>query len=124
MPWGVLAEAVLAVHALFVVFVAAGGLLVLRWVRFAWVHVPSATWGVWLEFTGSVCPLTPLENSFRASAGQAGYEGGFIEHYVTSLLYPQGLTREMQIALGVAVLVVNGAIYARVLLRNRSRGVS
>lgn len=119
MPWSILADGVLLLHALFVAFVAAGGLLVLRWARVAWLHLPCAVWGAWIEFTGGICPLTPLENDFRARSGQVGYEGGFIEHYVTSLLYPEGLTREIQIALGVAVLVVNGALYAIALRRRR-----
>lgn len=119
MPWGFLADVVLLAHALFVVFVAAGGLLVLRWARVAWLHLPCAAWGAWIEFTGGVCPLTPLENEFRRRAGQGAYEGGFIEHYVTAFLYPGGLTRDIQIALGVAVLVVNGVIYAIVVHRRR-----
>lgn len=120
MPWGLLADTVLLLHAFFVVFVAAGGLLVLRWARVAWLHLPCAAWGVWIEFTGGICPLTPLENDLRRRAGQVGYEGGFIEHYVTAVLYPAGLTRGVQIGLGVAVLLVNGVIYL-VLLRRRRR---
>src|SRR6056297_3283129 len=122
MPWGLLADVVLLVHALFVVFVAAGGLLVLRWVRVAWLHLPCAAWGAWIEFTGGICPLTPLENEFRRRAGQLTYEGGFIEQYVTAFLYPDGLTRGIQIGLGIAVLVVNGVIYCIVVHRRRVRG--
>ncbi len=119
MPWGVLADGVLLVHALFVVFVAAGGLLALRWIGVAWLHLPCALWGVWIEFTGGICPLTPLENGLRIRAGQLGYDGGFIEHYVTSVLYPEGLTRELQFALGASVLVVNAVIYGIALTRRR-----
>ena len=121
MPWGVLADTVLIVHALFVVFVAVGGLLVLRWVRVAWLHVPCVLWGAWIEFTGGICPLTPLENRFRRLAGESGYEGGFIEHYVTAVLYPDGLTREIQIGLGIAVLLVNAVVYGLLVRRRRVR---
>lgn len=121
MPWGVLADTVLIVHALFVVFVAVGGLLVLRWVRVAWLHIPCVLWGAWIEFTGGICPLTPLENRFRRLAGESGYEGGFIEHYVTAVLYPDGLTREIQIGLGIAVLLVNAVVYGLLVRRRRVR---
>jgi hypothetical protein len=112
-PWSLLADAVLVLHGLFVLFVIAGGLLVLRSPRMAWAHLPCVVWGAWIEFTGGVCPLTPLENDFRARAGQTGYQGGFIDHWVTTLLYPPGLTREIQLALGTAVLVVNAFVYLR-----------
>ena len=112
MPYGLLADAVLLAHAAFVAFVVLGGLLVLRWPRLAWVHLPVVAWGAGIEFTGGVCPLTPLENRLRALARQQGYEGGFIEHYVFGLLYPDGLTRDVQLVLGLLVLVVNAAVYA------------
>lgn len=112
MPYRALADLVLVVHLAFVLFVVLGGLLALRWPRVAWVHVPVALYGALIEFAGFVCPLTPLENSLRRRGGEAGYEGGFIEHYVTATLYPTGLTREVQLGLGVAVLAINGAIYA------------
>ena len=115
-----LADAVLVVHLAFVLFVVLGGLLVLRWPRLAWIHVPIALYGAAIEFIGFVCPLTPLENSLRRRGGEAGYEGGFIEHYITAALYPSGLTREVQVAAGVALLVFNVAIYG-VLLRRRAR---
>lgn len=120
MPWGLFADVVLVVHAVFVVFVAAGALLVLRWGRLAWLHVPCVVWGAWIEFSGGICPLTPLENAFRRRAGRAAYEGGFIENYVTALLYPQGLTRDLQIGLGIAVVVVNVAAYAFLLRWRRA----
>ena len=107
-----LANLVLAAHAAFVLFVAAGGLLALRWPRAAWVHVPCALWGSWVVMAGWICPLTPLEVSLRRAAGEAGYEGGFLQHYVELLLYPPGLTREIQVALGVAAVTVNLAVYA------------
>jgi hypothetical protein len=117
MPYGVLADLVLVVHLGFVLFVVLGGLLVLRWPRLAWIHLPAAVWGAIIEFTGGVCPLTPLENNLRRLAGEAGYAGGFIEHYVTAALYPDGLTRVAQVVLGALVLLVNAVIYRRILRR-------
>ena len=111
------ADLVLIAHLAFVVFVAGGGLLVLRWLRLAWLHVPVAMWGAAVELGGWICPLTPLENRLRAAGGEAGYAGGFIEHYLVPIVYPSGLTRGHQIALGVAVLVVNLAVYGVVLRR-------
>jgi cobalamin synthase len=121
MPYRILADVVVGVHALFVVFVVLGGLLALRWSWVAAAHLPAAVWGALIEFRGWVCPLTPLENSLRASAGQAGYEGGFIEHYLLPVLYPTGLTREVQVVFGTLVIAVNLAVYAMVLWR-RARG--
>ena len=105
------ADLVLVVHLAFVLFVVLGGLLALRWRRVAWVHVPVALYGATIEFLGFVCPLTPLEIWLRRRGGEAGYEGGFIEHYITATLYPRGLTREIQLVLGTAVLVLNGIVY-------------
>ncbi|HEY2065851.1 MAG TPA: DUF2784 domain-containing protein [Gemmatimonadaceae bacterium] len=115
------ADAVLVVHLAFVLFVVLGGLLALRWPGLAWVHVPVALYGAVIEFVGFVCPLTPLEVRLRRLGGEAGYRGGFIEHYVTAALYPNGLSREVQFALGVVVLLVNGAIYV-VWNRRRAAG--
>ena len=109
-----LADLVLVVHLAFILFVIFGGLLVLRWPKLAWVHLPCAVWGTWIEFSGRVCPLTPLENHFRRLGGQAGYEGGFIEHYITAIIYPQALTRGVQIALGMLVIGVNLFVYVRI----------
>ena len=108
------ADLVLVAHLAFVAFVTAGGLLVLRWRRLAWVHVPVALWGIAIACVGFVCPLTPLENRLRRLGGEAGYEGAFIEHYVTALLYPAGLTREAQLALGMLALAINVVVYWRV----------
>jgi hypothetical protein len=119
MPYRLLADLVLILHAVFVAFVMLGALLVLRRPRVAWIHVPAVLWGAGIEFLGGICPLTPLENHWRALAGQLGYPGGFVEHYIVSLLYPDGLTRQVQLVLGALVLVVNVAIYARVLWRVR-----
>ncbi len=111
------ADAVVLLHLAFVVFVAGGGLLVWRWPRWAWLHLPAAAWGVWIEFAGWICPLTPLENALRRTVGQAGYPGGFIDHYLWPLLYPAGLTREWQWALGAGVLVLNGVVYGLLAIR-------
>lgn len=115
-----LADAVLAVHAAFVAFVVLGGLAVLRWPKLAWVHVPAAAWGALIEFSGWICPLTPLENAWRMRAGEVGYTGGFIEHYLWPALYPAGLTRATQLALGAGVLLVNLTAYG-LLYRRRHR---
>jgi hypothetical protein len=116
MAYSALANAVLIVHLAFVVFVVLGGLLVLYWRRLAWVHLPAALWGILIEYADWLCPLTPLENALRRRAGQAGYAGGFIEQYLVALLYPEGLTRRMQIGLGTVALVINVAVYARLWL--------
>ena len=115
-----LADAVLVVHLAFVLFVVLGGLLVLRWPKLAWIHVPVALYGATIEFVGFICPLTPLEKWLRQRGGEAGYEGGFVEHYITAALYPTGLTREIQIALGLAVLAVNGVVYGMLIRRRRA----
>jgi hypothetical protein len=114
-----LADLILALHLAFVLFVVLGGLLVMRWPRLAWLHLPAAIWGVVIEYTGWICPLTPLENSFRARGGEAGYSGGFIEHYIQPLLYPAGLTRSTQVVLGSLVLVLNLTAYGIALSRRR-----
>ncbi|HEX2163012.1 MAG TPA: DUF2784 domain-containing protein [Thermoanaerobaculia bacterium] len=119
MGYRLAADAVLVVHALFVAFVVLGGLLVLRWPRAAWLHLPCAVWGALIEFAGWICPLTPLENRLRRLGGEAGYEGGFVETYVLATLYPEGLTREVQIGLGALVLAVNVAVYAWAWARRR-----
>jgi hypothetical protein len=116
-----LATLIVCTHACFIVLVVAGGLVVLRRPWFAWVHVPAAVWGAWIELSGGICPLTPLENTLRARAGAEGYAGDFLDHYVVSLIYPAGLTREMQLALGAAVIVLNVVVYAIALKRRASR---
>ena len=121
MIYRALADLVLVVHLAFVLFVVLGGLLVLKWPRLAWLHVPAAIWGVLIEYTGWICPLTPLENSFRARGGEAGYSGGFIEHYIQPLLYPAGLTRSTQVVLGSLVLVVNLTAYGIAVSRMKRR---
>ena len=116
----ILADLVVGLHFVFVVFVVAGGLLVLRWPKVAFVHLPAAVWGAAIEFGGWICPLTPLENSLRRQAGEAGYSTGFVEHYMLPLLYPSALTRELQLLLGFLVIAVNLAIYVYVFRRRRT----
>ena len=123
MIYRALADLVLVVHLAFVLFVVLGGLLVLRWPRAAWLHVTAAIWGVLIEYTGWICPLTPLENSLRMRGGEAGYSGGFIEHYIQPLLYPAGLTRSTQVVLGSLALVLNLTAYVIVVSRMRRREV-
>ena len=120
MGYRILADVVVGIHALFVAFVMLGGLLALRRPWVAALHLPAAVWGALIELRGWICPLTPLEKSLRAAAGEAGYQGGFIEHYLLPVLYPAGLTRNVQLVLGAAVIVVNVAIYAVVLQRARA----
>jgi hypothetical protein len=117
---GPLAELVMLVHFGFVVFVIAGGLLVVWRARFAWLHIPCALYGAAIELFGWVCPLTPLEQSLRRAAGRGGYEGGFIEHHVRPILYPQNW-RDIHVLLGIAVVVINVAIYVWAWRRWRRR---
>lgn len=119
MHYRILADAVLGVHLLYIVFVVLGGLLVVRWGWVAWLHLPAAAWGAAVELFGFWCPLTPLENHFRARAGLGGYEEGFIERYLLSLIYPGRLTRGMQIALGAGVVLLNLGVYGWILWRRR-----
>ena len=121
MAYRLLADVVVVIHALFVVFVVLGSLAVLRWPRLAWLHLPAATWGALIEFAGWICPLTPLEKWLRVRAGGTAYEGGFIEHYLLPILYPPGLTRGTQIVLGLLVVAINLAVYGRLLARWAAR---
>ena len=114
---GLAADGLVLLHLAFVVFAVLGGLLVYRWPRAAWLHLPAVAWGAMIEFNNWICPLTPLEQRLRLAAGEGGYSGGFVEHYLLPLLYPQGLTAAIQFALGVFVLAVNAMIYGSWLLR-------
>lgn len=120
MTYSILADAVLLAHLAFILFVVFGALLVRRFPRLAWLHLPAAIWGALIEFTGGVCPLTPLENHLRRLGGEAGYHGGFIEHYLMPVIYPESLTRELQVAVGIVVVVINIAAYA-LIYRRRGR---
>ena len=118
----VLADLVVVLHLGFVAFVVLGGLLGLRWPRALWLHAPAAVWGALIEFQGWICPLTPLENELRRRGGEAGYAGGFVEHYLLPVLYPPALTASVQLVLGLFVVVVNLSVYAWVLARRRRAG--
>ena len=112
MFWRMAADALVVIHLGFILFVMLGGLLLLRWPSLIWLHVPAVAWGVIVECLHLGCPLTPWENQLRRMAGQAGYEGGFIEHYLIPLIYPAGLTPAIQLWLGAIVVLVNAAVYA------------
>jgi hypothetical protein len=113
------ADIVLAAHLAFVLFVVLGGLLVLRWPKLAWLHLPAVAWAAFVELSGRICPLTPIEVALRIGAGGAGYSGDFLERYIVVAIYPDGLTREIQQILGAAVLLINAAIYLIVINRLR-----
>ena len=117
-----LADLVVLAHFLFVLFVVLGGLLVLRWPRVAYLHLPVAAYGALIELVGWICPLTPLEKRLREQAGLAGYEGGFVEHYILPVLYPSGLNRGVQLMLGALVIGINVVIYGHI-IRRRQRSV-
>jgi hypothetical protein len=110
---------VVAQHLSFIVFVVVGGFLVPRWPKLAWVHLPCAAWGVFIECSGRVCPLTPLENLLRRRAGQAGYAESFIEHYLLALVYPEGLTPGLQLWAAGLVVAANALAYGRLLRLRR-----
>lgn len=114
-----LADCVVVVHLLFIVFVVGGGVLVQRWPKLLIAHLPAACWGAFVELSGWVCPLTPLENHLRQAAGQAGYAESFIGHYVLPIIYPAGLTRDIQFALAGLVILINLALYMRLLQRKQ-----
>ena len=104
------ANLVVLLHFSFILFVVFGGLLIFKWRWLAWLHLPAVLWGAFIELSGGICPLTPLENKLRAVNGNV-YSGDFIDHYIMPVIYPSGLTHQMQIALGIAVIIINGIIY-------------
>ncbi|SDQ01894.1 DUF2784 domain-containing protein [Ectopseudomonas guguanensis] len=120
MIWRTAADALVLVHLGFILFVLLGSLLLLRWPRLIWLHLPAVAWGILVECLHLGCPLTPWENQLRRLAGQAGYDGGFIEHYLIPLIYPAGLTPQLQLWLGALVVLVNLAVYAWLVRRWRA----
>jgi len=108
----IIADLLVVVHLAFIIFVVAGGFLTLKWRRIAFFHPPAALWGIWIEFTGRLCPLTPIEQQLRRCGGATGYSGTFVEHYLLPVLYPANLTRDIQIFLGAGVFVINLMAYA------------
>jgi len=119
MPYSLLADLVVVIHFLFILFVIFGGLFVIRKKNWAWLHIPAALWGAIVEFTGWICPLTPVENWLRLQGGGPAYTSGFIERYVVSIVYPSFLTHFQQIFLGLAVIIINGAIYGWIIWKQR-----
>ncbi len=110
-----LADVVVVTHLVFIVFVVLGGLLALRWRLAPLLHLPAALWGVYIELSGGLCPLTPLENELRQAAGSAGYSGGFVEHYVVPIVYPAALSEQLQVVLASVVILANVLVYSFVL---------
>ncbi len=120
MLYRLVADTLVLAHLAFIFFVVVGGFLAWHWRRLAWLHIPVACWGVLIELSGWVCPLTPLENDVRRLAGEVGYDGGFIEHYVIPIVYPAELTVGLQIGLGMLVLLLNSFAYAVYFIRPKS----
>jgi len=114
MSYHLLADAALVFHFAFILFVILGGILIIWWPKVIWLHIPAAVWGALIEIAGWICPLTHLENWLRVKGGQTGYAGGFIEEYILPVIYPAGLTREIQIVLGFLVIFVNLFIYWKI----------
>lgn len=119
MPWGLFADLVVVLHVAFIVFAALGAFIALRWRWVLFLHVPALAWATWIGISGSICPLTPLENYLRSRAGESGYESGFIEHYILPVLYPIGLTQQTQWVLTTALIVVNVVAYKLLIRRNQ-----
>jgi len=117
MPFSLLADIIVVIHFLFILFVIFGGLLVLHHRRWSWIHIPAAAWGALVEFTGWICPLTPLENWLRIQCDGPAYTSDFIERYLVSIIYPSSLTGSQQLFLGLGVILINGAIYGWIVLR-------
>ena len=112
-----LADALVVLHFAFILFVVLGATTAFRWPKMAWAHIPCGLWGAWIELTGGICPLTPIEVRFRRMGGTEGYAGGFIEHYLVPIIYPSGLTRTDQLVLGSLVVAINLAAYGFLLWR-------
>lgn len=121
MWYRILADALVVVHLLFIVFVLLGGLFVVKWRYVSLVHIPAALWAAWVEYQGWVCPLTPLENWFRQQAGMGGYQKSFIDQYLVPVVYPAALNREWQMVLGTIVVILNVTIYSWVWHHNKRR---
>ena len=124
MLYRVAADLMLVLHFGFIVFVVVGAVGVIRWPKLAWLHVPAAAWGAWIEISGGICPLTTLENRFRLSAGGEGYATSFVEYYLLPVIYPGGLTRTVQLVLAAAVIIINVSLYTYVLRRARKRRIN
>jgi hypothetical protein len=121
MGYVLLADTVMLIHLAFVLFVTFGSLFVLRWPSVAWIHLPALLWGLIVEMAGLVCPLTPVESRLRIMGGESGYTDDFISHWLLMVLYPDVLTRGLQIALGTSLLALNCCLYAWIFIRNGNR---
>ena len=121
MIYSFLADLLVVFHLVFILYVMAGALLIFKWPKTLWLHLPSCFWGMTVEFSGGICPLTPWEIQLRRLAGEEGYTGSFIEHYLISIIYPSGLTREVQMVLGGSVLIVNLSLYTLILIKRGKR---
>lgn len=121
MGWSILADMVLVLHGMFIVWAALGALAVWRWPRLLWWHLPALTWGVWIEASAGICPLTPLEMALRHRAGQGAYEGSFIDHHLGALIYPQGLTPQAQWRIALLLAAFNLVLYGLIAWRRRRR---
>jgi len=121
MLYALLADLVLVLHLAFIAFVVFGAALLERYPRLGWLHLPAVAWAALVEISGRVCPLTPLENHLRRLSGEAGYRGGFVEHYLAPLIYPDEITRSGQFALALAVILINVIAYARLWRRRAGR---
>ena len=117
MGYRILADSVLLIHLAFILFVLFGGIIGFWWRKIVVLHLPAVFWGAFVEFSGWICPLTPLENRFRIKAGEFGYSGGFVENYIIPIIYIEGLTAEIQIIFGTLVLVLNLLIYGWIIQR-------
>ena len=122
MTYRILADAVLVLHGAFIAFALLGGLLVPRWPRVAWLHLPAIAWGVTVASIGGVCPLTDLEKHLLMQAGEEPYRGDFISHYLAMMIYPDGLTRPMQAVLAALLVAINAAVYVHFLRGRKVAG--
>lgn len=117
----IFADIIVIIHLIFILFVVTGGLLVIKWRKLIWAHVPAALWGALIEFTGWICPLTYLENDLRVKGGSLGYSSGFIEHYLIPIIYPAGLTHSIQIVLGIFVVLLNVTVYGWIIMHRKQK---
>jgi Protein of Unknown function (DUF2784) len=121
MSYQIVASGLVLLHLGFVGFVVAGGLVCLKWHRVIWIHIPAVIWGIAIELTGWICPLTPLENYLRQKAGEQAYTNDFVFHYLMPILYPETLTRKIQLLMGLVVALINIAVYAYIIRSHKRR---
>ncbi len=120
MGYRLAADSMIVAHFAYIVFVVVGGLIAFRARWVLWLHVPAVAWAIYVQYLGRLCPLTAWENRFRDLAGDAGYQGGFIEHYLIPIVYPPGISMEWHLVLGTAVVLINGAVYAGLIAQARN----